>query len=68
VIEHSKHQLKVQGATQTMGKTTAMAVVAAAAIALLLLPLGQAEEKPTAAHPHGLPFESPLGSGEPRIL
>ncbi|XP_004982835.2 uncharacterized protein LOC101783753 [Setaria italica] len=32
----------------------------AAAIALLLLPLGQAEERPTAAHPHGLPFESPL--------
>ena len=43
-----------------MGKITAMAAVAAAAIALLLLPLGQAEEKPTAAHPHGLPFESPL--------
>ncbi|OEL32814.1 hypothetical protein BAE44_0006165 [Dichanthelium oligosanthes] len=39
-----------------------MAVAAAAAIALLLLPLGQAEaeERPTAAHPHGLPFESPL--------
>ncbi|CAN6287956.1 unnamed protein product [Urochloa humidicola] len=43
-----------------MGKITAMAAVAAAAIALLLLPLGQAEERPTAAHPHGLPFESPL--------
>ena len=42
-----------------MGKITAMAA-AAAAIALLLLPLGQAEERPTAAHPHGLPFESPL--------
>ncbi|KAG2537439.1 hypothetical protein PVAP13_9NG296300 [Panicum virgatum] len=40
-----------------MGKITAMA---AAAITLLLLPLGQAEERPTAAHPHGLPFESPL--------
>ncbi|RCV42474.1 hypothetical protein SEVIR_9G218500v4 [Setaria viridis] len=39
-----------------MGKIMAMA----AAIALLLLPLGQAEERPTAAHPHGLPFESPL--------
>lgn len=34
----------------------------AAAIALLLLPLalGQTEERPTAAHPHGLPFETPL--------
>ncbi|CAL4925484.1 unnamed protein product [Urochloa decumbens] len=41
-----------------MGKITAM--VAAAAIALLLLPIVQSEERPTAAHPHGLPFESPL--------
>ncbi|KAF8723112.1 hypothetical protein HU200_022267 [Digitaria exilis] len=40
-----------------MGKITAMA---AAAIALLLLPLVQAEERPTAERPHGLPFESPL--------
>ncbi|CAN6299067.1 unnamed protein product [Urochloa humidicola] len=37
-----------------------MAAVAAVAIAVLLLPLVQAEERPTAAHPHGLPFESPL--------
>ncbi|CAN6310765.1 unnamed protein product [Urochloa humidicola] len=43
-----------------MGKITAMSAVAAAAIALVLVPLVQAEERPTAAHPHGLPFESPL--------
>ncbi|KAJ1295141.1 hypothetical protein BS78_01G200800 [Paspalum vaginatum] len=45
-----------------MAKVTAMAAAAAAAaaIALLLLPTGRAEERPTAAHPHGLPFESPL--------
>jgi hypothetical protein len=40
-----------------------MARIAAmvAVMALLLLPLlGQAEERPTEAHPHGLPYESPL--------
>ncbi|XP_062201280.1 uncharacterized protein LOC133903834 [Phragmites australis] len=42
-----------------MAKITAIAA-AAAAIAVLLLPLGQAQERPTEAHPHGLPYESPL--------
>ena len=33
----------------------------AVAIALLLLPAGEAQERrPSEAHPHGLPFESPL--------
>ncbi|XP_008644772.1 uncharacterized protein [Zea mays] len=41
-----------------MAKITTMAVVAA--IALVLLPVGRGEEMPTAAHPHGLSFESPL--------
>lgn len=41
-----------------MAKITAMG--SAAVIVLLLLPLGRGEERPTAAHPHGLPFESPL--------
>lgn len=44
---------------QDMAKIAAM-TAAVAAIALLLAPLGRAEERPTAAHPHGLPFESPL--------
>ena len=43
-----------------MAKITAMAA-AVAVIALVLLPVGgRGEERPTAAHPHGLPFESPL--------
>jgi hypothetical protein len=45
-----------------MAKTAAMPA-AVAVIALLLittLPVGRGEERPTAAHPHGLPFESPL--------
>ncbi|KAL6883285.1 hypothetical protein ACP4OV_010699 [Aristida adscensionis] len=42
-----------------MAKATAMAA-AAAVIALLLLPLGHAQERHAEAHPHGLPFESPL--------
>ncbi|KAL5225407.1 hypothetical protein ABZP36_012046 [Zizania latifolia] len=41
---------------------TAMAAAGAAVIAFLLLApnLGQAQERTAAAHPHGLPFESPL--------
>lgn len=39
----------------------AMAAAAAAMVFLVFAPcLAQAEERPTAAHPHGLPFESPL--------
>ncbi|KAG0549152.1 hypothetical protein BDA96_01G230800 [Sorghum bicolor] len=45
-------------------KITAMAApLAVAVIALVLLPVGgrgEEKERPTAAHPHGLPFESPL--------
>ncbi|KAL6643218.1 hypothetical protein ACP70R_021399 [Stipagrostis hirtigluma subsp. patula] len=42
-----------------MAKFTAMAA-GVAVMALLLLPLGQAQERHAEAHPHGLPFESPL--------
>ncbi|KAB8113046.1 hypothetical protein EE612_051925, partial [Oryza sativa] len=36
-------------------------MAAAAMVFLVFAPcLAQAEERPTAAHPHGLPFESPL--------
>jgi hypothetical protein len=49
-----------EGANRAMAKITAMAA-AVAVIALVLLPVGgRGEERPTAAHPHGLPFESPL--------
>ncbi|KAK3157798.1 hypothetical protein QOZ80_2AG0128160 [Eleusine coracana subsp. coracana] len=43
-------------------RITAMAaVVAVMALLLLLLPVGQAEARPTEEeHPHGLPYESPL--------
>jgi hypothetical protein len=41
-----------------MARITAMA---AAVMALVrLLPLGQAEQRPTEAHLHGLPYECPL--------
>ncbi|KAL5229800.1 hypothetical protein ABZP36_028576 [Zizania latifolia] len=44
-----------------MAMAMAMAMAAAVIVCLLLAPnLGQAQERPTAAHPHGLPFESPL--------
>jgi len=49
-----------EGAIRAMVKITAMAA-AVAVIALVLLPVGgRGEERPAAAHPHGLPFESPL--------
>ncbi|WVZ59347.1 hypothetical protein U9M48_009501 [Paspalum notatum var. saurae] len=58
-VQEEQVPAPIEGAIQDMAKITAMAA-AAVAIALLLLPIGRAEEKPTAAHPHGLPFESPL--------